>query len=113
MLPNKFNVSDWVLRKVNEIQHCVGFEKQFMAILTAIEVGHSRSKKSRIAIGGCLTGFINLGYSYREYRTKISKMEEIVLVERRPSDSNQEYSLKLTNLFFVFMSNSSLCGGTD
>lgn len=29
MLPNEFSVSDWVLRKVKEIQHCVGMEYGF------------------------------------------------------------------------------------
>lgn len=46
--PNAFN---WVLHKVKEIWHCVGiesvgFEEQFMALLTAIEVGHTQLKKS-------------------------------------------------------------------
>lgn len=50
MLPNESNMSDWVLRKVKEIQYCVGmecigYEEQFMALFIAIEADHSQSKK--------------------------------------------------------------------
>lgn len=45
-LPSQSGVSNWVLHKVKEIQYCVGmecegFEEQFMALLTTIEVGHA------------------------------------------------------------------------
>lgn len=50
LLPDHSSVSDWVLHKVKEIQHCVGFEcggfeEQFMALQIAIEVGHDQLKK--------------------------------------------------------------------
>lgn len=51
LLPGQYSVSNWVLHKVKEIQHCVGlecegFEEQFMALLTDIEDGHTQQKKS-------------------------------------------------------------------
>ncbi|KAF5469324.1 hypothetical protein F2P56_013408 [Juglans regia] len=46
--PNQ--ASDWVLHKVKEIQHfvgisCEGYEEQFIALLTAMEVGNQQKKK--------------------------------------------------------------------
>lgn len=50
MLPSRSCVSDWVLKKVKEIQHfwgmeCEGYELQFMALFTTIEVDHMQITK--------------------------------------------------------------------
>ncbi|KAG6688119.1 hypothetical protein I3842_11G108500 [Carya illinoinensis] len=44
------SVSDWVCQTVNDIKDmvglkCEGYEEQFMALLTAIEVGHQQQRK--------------------------------------------------------------------
>ncbi|KAG6700305.1 hypothetical protein I3842_08G105600 [Carya illinoinensis] len=49
-LPGDFDTSTWVFNKVKDIQHvvglkCVGYEEQFLALLTAIEAGHMIDKK--------------------------------------------------------------------
>ncbi|KAG2701631.1 hypothetical protein I3760_06G054700 [Carya illinoinensis] len=49
LLPNECEMSDWVFNKVKDIQQivgmeCVGYEEQLLALLTAMEVGHSHSK---------------------------------------------------------------------
>lgn len=51
MLLGQPSASDWVLDKVKEIQHSVGlscecFKDQFIALLTAIEDGHTQYSKS-------------------------------------------------------------------
>lgn len=51
LLLTELNASDWVFQMVKDLHHwigmeCVGYEEQFMALLTAIEVGHTQSKKS-------------------------------------------------------------------
>ncbi|KAG2672218.1 hypothetical protein I3760_13G030000 [Carya illinoinensis] len=51
LAPTEFEVSDWVFRKIKEIQQvvgmeCVGYEEQFLALFTSIEASHFQSKKA-------------------------------------------------------------------
>lgn len=59
--------SDWVLKKVEEVQEClgiscVGFEEQLKALLIAIEARRSKALKSTVKRDrelNCLKSFIN------------------------------------------------------
>ncbi|KAG6684306.1 hypothetical protein I3842_12G056500 [Carya illinoinensis] len=51
MYPDPSSASDWVFQTVNDIKDmvglkCEGYEEQFMALLTAIEVGHQQQRKT-------------------------------------------------------------------